>query len=222
VSDRVLVVAPHHDDEVLGVGGTMARAADEGAEVSVLVVTRGEPPAFPLEMVERVRREAEAAHAMLGVTRTIFLDLPAAALDTVAHSEINSRFDRAFEELRPDTMYLPFIGDIHSDHRIVFNSSLVAARPSKPWMPRRILAYETLSETNWNAPYVTPGFVPDTFVDITGYLERKIEAMALYASQTKPYPHERSLEAIRALATLRGSTVGRGAAEAFVQVRSLI
>ena len=116
---------------------------------------------------------------------------------------------------------MPHPGDIHRDHQEVFAAALVAARPNGPRHPARILAYETLSETNWNAPYLSPAFQPQVFVDVTTTLEAKIEAMGRYASQLRPFPNERSLEAIRALAALRGAAVHRHAAEAFVEIRAV-
>jgi LmbE family N-acetylglucosaminyl deacetylase len=219
---RLLVLAPHPDDEVLGAGGTIARLSDAGAEVVVAVVTRGAPPLFTEDAVTNVRREAQAAHARLGVSRTVFLDHPAARLDEVPHHELNRALGDLLREVAPDTLLLPFAGDIHLDHQLILLSALVAARPHRADFPRRILCYETVSETNWNAPFMTPSFVPNVFVDISAQLERKPEAMGLYGSQQRDFPHERSLAAIRALAMFRGSTVHRAAAEAFMLVRQVI
>ena len=218
----LLVVAPHPDDEVLGAGGTIARLSDAGAEVAVAVVTRGAPPLFTEDAAANVRREAQAAHACLGVGRTVFLDHPAARLDEVPHHELNRALGDLLREVAPDTLLLPFAGDIHLDHQLILLSALVAARPHNADFPRRILCYETVSETNWNAPFMTPSFVPNVFVDIAAQLDRKLEAMGLYGSQQRAFPHERSLAAIRALAMFRGSTVHRAAAEAFMLVRQVI
>ena len=219
---RVLVIAPHPDDEVLGCGGTMARAAAEGGEVHVAVVTRGRPPAFPEEAAEKVRAEATAAHRHLGVHGSHWLDLPAAQLSEIAHATLNEALARLVREVRPDTLFVPFVGDVHLDHQLIFLSSLVAARPHQAEYPPRVLAYETVSETNWNAPFLAPGFLPNVFVGVESTLERKLEAAALFASQLRPFPHERSLETLRALATVRGTAVHRAAAEAFVLVRHVM
>lgn len=216
-----LVLAPHPDDEILGCGGTMARLVDAGAAVHVAIVTSGQPPRFAAEGVAQVRAEAAAAHARIGVTATHWLDFPAAELDRVPHAALNAGIGRLVAELAPDTLFVPFVGDIHLDHQLVFTSALVAARPRASAFPRRIYAYETLSETNWNAPYLSPAFVPNVFVDIAATLERKLEAFGLFASQVQPAPSERSVAALRALATLRGATVHRAAAEAFVLVREI-
>jgi LmbE family N-acetylglucosaminyl deacetylase len=222
MTQSILVVAPHPDDEVLGVGGTIARMTAEGARVTVAIATRGFPPHFDEAFIQQGRREARAAHALLGVAETRFLDLPAAEIDTLAHRDVNAAIGRVFQDVRPDTVFIPFSGDIHLDHQHIFLSSLVASRPSSPGFPRRVLAYETLSETNWNAPYLTPAFVPNVFIDISAHVERKIDAMRAYASQIKAPPHERSAETLRALALLRGATVGCEAAEAFVLIRQLL
>jgi LmbE family N-acetylglucosaminyl deacetylase len=218
---RVLVIAPHPDDEVLGCGGTMARLAGEGCETHVAVVTRGSLPEFDEATVAGIRAEARTAHAHLGVTRTHWLDQPAAKLAETPHSTLNAALQGIVRELRPDTLFIPFVGDMHLDHQLIFLSSLVAARPHQAEYPRRILAYETVSETNWNAPYVTPGFLPQVFVDIENTLDRKLQAMAMFASQVRPFPHERSIEALRALALVRGTRIHRSAAEAFVLVRDV-
>lgn len=215
----VLVVAPHPDDEVLGVGGTMARLADQGAEIHVAIVTAGQPPRFSEAQAQTVRAEAAAAHAALGIAQTHWLGAPAAALDQHAHAALNGLIGDLVRQLDPHTIFAPHPGDIHLDHQLSFLSTLVAARPHQARYPARVLAYETLSETNWNAPYLTPAFLPNVFVDISATLDRKLEAFALFASQQRAAPHERSVAALRALAILRGATVHRSAAEAFVAIR---
>jgi LmbE family N-acetylglucosaminyl deacetylase len=216
---RTLIIAPHPDDEILGAGGTIARLAAAGNEVYVAVVTEGKPPQYPREMVAQVQAEARTAHALLGVKETFWLGLPAAALSETAHSTVNAALFDIVMQVRPQTVLVPFIGDMHVDHQLIFTSTLVASRPHHPGYPELILAYETLSETNWNAPYLTPAFTPNVFIDISGQLESKLEAMQCFASQLRDPPHERSLSTLRALAVLRGATVLKAAAEAFVLVR---
>ncbi|WP_159587179.1 PIG-L deacetylase family protein [Chelativorans xinjiangense] len=219
---RTLVVAPHPDDEVLGAGGTIARLAQAGQEVFVAIVTCGRAPAFSPAQIAAVRGEAERAHTLLGVRATSWLDFPAAGLSDTPHSQLNSALQDLFAQVRPTTIILPFPGDIHLDHQSTFASALVAARPHQADYPTTILAYETLSETNWNAPYLTPGFHPNVFVDIGETLSSKLQAMDIFDTQLKAFPHERSREALRALALLRGSTVHMAAAEAFVLIRHVV
>ena len=106
-------------------------------------------------------------------------------------------------------MIVPFVGDIHLDHQLVFHSRMVAARPNNGAYPPRLLAYETLSETNWSAPYLASSFTPNVFVDISATLPRKLEATRAYASQLKAFPDERSIEALSALAVSRSSDPSR-------------
>ncbi len=218
---KALVIATHPDDEVLGCGGVMARHVARGDEVHVLIVTRGAPEVFPPEAVERVREELRTAHRLLGVTDTAFLDFPAPKLDTIPHCDLSAALARHLRSLAPHTLYLPHHGDIHLDHRAVHHATLVAARPTGNCPFRRLLAYETLSSTEWAPPVAADAFVPTVFVDITPYLDLKLRAMACYQSQLNTPPGGRSLEALEALARLRGATVGCAAAEAFVLVREI-
>ncbi len=216
---RTLVIAPHPDDEILGAGGTIAKLVHAGIRVEVAIVTVGSTIVYPAAAIKQVREEALNAHKCLGVQKTYFLDLPAAQLTEVATADLNEKIGRVVRESQAQTVLVPHPGDIHVDHQLVFRSTLVACRPHQKEFARNILAYETLSETNWNAPYLTPAFVPNVFIEISDFLDRKIEAMNMFASQVRPEPHERSLGALRALATLRGATIHAKSAEGFVLVR---
>jgi N-acetylglucosamine malate deacetylase 1 len=219
---RTLVIAPHPDDEILGAGATMALLAAAGMEVYVAVVTTGRAPHYSAEQVATVRDEAARAHAHIGVRETFWLDQPAAGLWETPQSTLNAAVQTVVRDVAPNTLLLPFVGDIHIDHQLCFLSGMVAARPHQDAYPARVLAYETLSETNWNAPYLTPAFVPNVFVQVDKTLRLKLEAFNMFRSQVKAAPHERSPETIAALATLRGATVHCAAAEAFVLVRDVI
>ncbi len=218
---RIAVVAPHADDEVLGCGGTMARAVASGAEVHVVIVTRGQAPQFDEALVRTIRSETLLAHRSLGVTQTHFLDFPAAALDQVRRADLNAALGTTLASIDPDLLFVPFVGDIHLDHQIVFNAALVYARP-RGGGPRSVLAYETLSETNWLAPGITPGFLPNVFIDISETIDAKLAAFRAFQTQVKPSPDERSIDVIRALATVRGAAVYHDAAEAFAAVRLIV
>lgn len=227
VDHKVLVVAPHPDDEVLGAGAVMHRLAAEGHEVVTVIVTRGWPPLFPAEQVERVRDEAQRAGAVLGAARVRFMDLPVTRLHALPEHELNAAFETVMAEERPDWVFLPFPGDRHEDHRQVFDAAMVALRPipgarGSGRRVQRITCYETVSETHWSAPGIEPVFAPNVWIDAAGHMDKKLEAMRVYASQLRPPPDARSLEAIRALATWRGSVVGLAAAEAFVLIRECL
>lgn len=216
-----LVVAPHPDDEILGAGGTIAKMLKAGRQVHVCVVTKGRAPLFDAQQARTVRQETEKAHAFLGVTQTHWLDLPAAELAETPQRELNGAIGKLVATLKPDILIIPHVGDIHIDHQLVHLAAMVAARPHQPWHPAVIMAYETLSETNWNTPGATPAFVPNLFVDISQHLDQKLAAFAMFESQAKQPPHERSVNTLRALATLRGATVHRDAAEGFILIRHI-
>jgi LmbE family N-acetylglucosaminyl deacetylase len=222
MNTSVLVVAPHADDEVLGAGGTIARFANEGAQVTVAVLTGGFPPHFAAGEEDHIRQEAIRSHEILKVKETVYFDFPAAALDTVPHREVNQALNSLYQRITPTYVFVPFWGDVHRDHQAAFQSAVVMCRPTGGHLPRSVLAYETISETNWNAAPVTPGFLPNTYIDISDYLETKLEAFRAYASQVRPYPHERSIETMQAIAIMRGTTVHLRAAEAFIALRNII
>ncbi len=218
---RAMVIAPHPDDEVLGCGGTIARLVAMGRHVEVVVATQGMPPRFDAAQVAQVQAEARSAHALLGVAQTHFLEFPAAALDQIPCAELNAGIAKVVSACGPDTLFVPFVGDLHFDHKLVFDAAMVAARPLGDHYPRRIMAYETVSETNWAAPYIAPSFQPNIFVDITDHLDTKLSAFQCFASQVRAFPNERSLETLRALAMIRGSCVSKRAAEAFTLIREV-
>jgi N-acetylglucosamine malate deacetylase 1 len=219
---NILIIATHPDDEVLGCGGVMARHAAQGDTVHVLVVSRGVPDLFPPEVIEETRRELRQAHAVLGVTGVHFLDFPAPRLDVVPGHQLADAIGKAVRSLRPHQVYLPHRGDMHADHRAVYTATLVACRPGHSTAPRKLLCYETLSETDWAPPFGDDAFIPTVFIDISDYLDRKIEAMACYRSQLREPPSTRSLRSLEALARLRGGTVNQHAAEAFMLVREIV
>jgi LmbE family N-acetylglucosaminyl deacetylase len=222
MSERIMVIAPHPDDEVLGCGGVMARHSARGDRVQVVVVSRGAPDIFPPEEVEETRSELASAHQLLGVEDVHFLDFPAPRLDTVPGHVLADRLSRLIGEMQPQTVYMPHGGDLHSDHKAVHWATLVATRPNNIARVERLLCYETLSETEWGGPSAENAFSPTVFVDISDFLSAKLQAMACYRTQLKEYPNSRSLRSIEALATFRGSTVGLSAAEAFVLVREVV
>lgn len=218
---RILFVAPHPDDEILGCGGTIWKHARSGDQVHVLIATRGDKKIYSDERVKNVRQEALKAHQLLGVAETRFLDFPAPNLDTVSLAELASAIKGVITELKIDTIYLPHHGDIHHDHTAVFNAGLVASRPANGVSVHAIYAYETLSETEWAIPNGSEAFIPTRFVNIGDALEHKLDAMKCFKSQLREFPNPRSLETIESLAKYRGSTMGFHMAEAFMVIRIL-
>jgi LmbE family N-acetylglucosaminyl deacetylase len=218
---KILVIAPHPDDEVLGCGGIMKKYADLGHSVYVLVVTRGTPRLYSDDKIENVRKEALTAHRILGVTETRFLDFHAPELDVTAVADVARAVAEVIRDWGIEELYLPHRGDIHKDHAAVFQAGLVAARPVGNYTVKRIYCYETLSETEWAPPFGDDAFIPTHFVDIAGSMEAKKEAMACFHSQVRPFPSTRSLETIETLAMFRGATVGFFRAEAFMTIRTI-
>ncbi len=218
---NTLIVAPHPDDETLGCGGTMKKLASKGIQVFVLVVTRGKKGVYSEDRIKNVREETKMAHAILGVRETRFLDFPAPDLDTISIAELSGAISSVIQEFKVDTLYLPHLGDIHHDHKAVFNAGLVAARPVQQNPVKRVYSYETLSETEWAVPIGSDAFVPTRFNNISNVIEAKLEAMKCFKSQLREFPNPRSLKAIEALANFRGSTVGYTHAEAFMTIREI-
>jgi LmbE family N-acetylglucosaminyl deacetylase len=216
---RVLVIAPHPDDETLGVGGTLAKFCQHGGEAVVLTVSGHLPPLYPEGAYERTVDEAHRAHALIGVSESIFLEIPSTMLGDVPIPELNRLIQDVVTRVRPHVVFLPY-PDRHIDHRLVFDSTLVATRPVRVGAEIEILAaYETLSETHWNAPHIEPNFTPNWIVDISDFIDLKKKALSCYESQISSFPGPRSLKAIEALATFRGTQAGFGYGEGFHIIR---
>lgn len=222
---NVLVIAPHADDETIGCGGTIARLAAEGHRVTVAIMTGhgedGPHPIFSREVFDGIRAEAAKAHELLGVSETILHEIPSVMVGEQPLWRLNGLVQKLFEQVQPDTVFVPFQYDLHDDHRQLFAACSVAWRPSSA-VGRKIgavYAYETPSETHWNFHNVEPGFLPNVWFDISDHLDTKVEALRCFESQIDEFPGARSLEALEALARFRGSQMHMAAAEAFVLVR---
>lgn len=219
MSRRLMVIAPHPDDECLGAGGVLARAARAGMETAVLTVAAHMPPLYSDEAHRTTVREAHAAHAHLGVARSDFMDIPAVFVGSEPTHTLNKRIHDQVADFAPDILLIPY-PDRHVDHRLIFDAAMVASRPVGMGKGISLVAaYETLSETHWNAPHVEPNFTPNWVVDVTDDLDRKLEALAMYESQIGPFPGPRSVEAVRALAVFRGTQAGFAAGEGFHVLR---
>lgn len=218
---KVLVIAPHPDDEIIGVGGTISKRVKNGDEVYVCIVTKGQEPLYSKESVEQVRIECKEADKYLGIKETIFLDFPAVMLETVPRYEFNGKIAEVIQKINPDEVYIPHRGDMQIDHQMVADGAMVAIRPRGNNYPKRVYAFETLSETGWNIPNSINEFIPTVYEDITDTLQLKLEAMEIFQSQLAPFPAARSIGAIESLARFRGATVSVDAAEAFCLIREV-
>jgi LmbE family N-acetylglucosaminyl deacetylase len=192
--------------------------------VFVAIVTNGNlgaPELFSKDGTDRVRKEARDSHSFLGVKETFFLDFPAPRLDTIPSYKLSMVIEKLIRQFSISDVYVPHRGDIHKDHRITYEATLVAARPINGNPVKRIFAYETLSETEWAAPYADEAFIPTVFENISDHIELKKEAFKFFTTQIKEFPHPRSLDSIENLAKLRGATVGFERAEAFMLIRRI-
>jgi LmbE family N-acetylglucosaminyl deacetylase len=219
---RVLVFAAHPDDEVLGMGGTIAvHTSGRGDSVRIVCVTDGSSTQYPGDAGTRAQKEEEArrAAAELGVSDYVHLDFPDMRLDTLPHVEVNRVVEEHVRDFRPALVYTPQ-PDVNLDHRALFDSVVVATRPTPGQLVRRVLTYAPTSSTEWT-PAAVSWFVPNWFVDVTETLERKLAAFARYETEQRAYPHPRSERAIRAAAEFYGASCGCEYAEPFVLVRGL-
>ena len=213
----VLVVGPHPDDELLGCGGSILRWKSEGTRVAWCLVTslHNSP-----EAQERQRIQVEAARKFLGLSASEFfwLAFPAADLDQVPTRELVGRLHDVFLECQPRTLLIPFGNDVHSDHRVVHEAAVAASKWFRQSSVERVLAYETLSETE-QAMDSQHAFIPNVFVDIEPWLQPKLDVLGVYQQELEDFPFPRSLDAVEALAKFRGTTAGFKAAEAFMLLR---
>jgi len=218
---RVLVLAAHPDDEILGMGGTIAVHSDHGDEVRIVCVTDGSSTQYPGDDALRERKydEARRAAAELGVSDYVHLALPDMRLDTLAHVDVNKPVEEQIRDFRPELVYTPH-PDVNLDHRALFDSAVVATRPVPGQVVRRVLTYAPTSSTEWT-PAGRNWFVPNWFVDVGETIERKLAAFARYETERREYPHPRSERALRAHAEFFGASCGCEYAEPFVLVRAL-
>ena len=220
---RILVVAPHPDDETLGCGGTLLKHRSEGDGLYWLIATKAHEPQWTAEVLSQKEGEITQVTEAYGFKEVFRLGFPTIRLDAVPLSEIITGITGAVEQARPDVVYLNHSGDIHSDHRAVFEAAMSALKPfySQKHGVRRILSYEILSSTDAMPPDPARSFIPNIFTNITEFIDSKLEIMSLYKSEVQPYPLPRAAESIRALARYRGSTIGVEYAESFRLIREV-
>jgi LmbE family N-acetylglucosaminyl deacetylase len=226
---RVLVVAAHPDDEVLGCGGTIARHADAGDQVQVLIVAEGATSRQQQRdrnqatgELSALAQAAQQSGAILGAQGVELLDLPDNRLDSLDRLDLIKQIEERIAHHQPQVVYVHHAGDVNVDHRRLHEAVVTACRPTPGQPVRRLLSFEVASSTEWQPPGSALPFQPNWFVDISAQWSRKREALAAYASEMRPWPHARSLEALEHLARWRGAQVGVEAAEAFHLLRNLL
>lgn len=218
---RHLVIAPHPDDETLGCGGTILRALSLGEEVFWLIVTgMTESAGFRADRVCQRDHEIQMVAQAYGMTGVIRLNFPASKLDTVPMTEVVGSIASHVARLRPSDIYLPFRRDAHSDHAVVFDAGSAATKWFRYESVVRIFAYETQSETDFDLAPDSPGFRPNVFVDISDFFEEKLKIAQMFEGEFGEHPFPRSINGMRALATIRGAASGFLTAEAFMLLRA--
>lgn len=226
-ANPVLVIAAHPDDEILGCGGTVARLVQEGRDVCFAIMGEGITSRYPqreaadAHQVEQLRRQVHAAAKRLGVKEVFVHHLPDNRLDSVPLLEVVKLVEDVIDRVKPKVIYTHHPGDLNIDHGVIYRAVLTATRPTVGQTVREIYAFEVPSATEWAFQSLEPTFRPNVFVDISTTIDAKIEAMECYESEKRKFPHPRSPEALRALATRWGSAVGCAAAEAFELVRAI-
>lgn len=228
MSDAVAVIAAHPDDEVLGCGGTVARLAQQGRAVHILLLADGETSRLPDEaaahagLVSARNAAADAACRVLRCRSVQMLGLPDNRLDGLELLDVVKHIEAFVDRHRPSTVFTHHSGDVNVDHRVVHDAVITACRPQPGHPVRELLLFEVPSSTEWRPGGSAAAFHPNWFVDISLTLSDKIRALEAYASELRPFPHPRSVQAVEALAQWRGATMGAAAAEAFVLARKII
>lgn len=220
---KILVIAPHPDDEVLGCGGTIKKYVKGGNSVYLCIVTKAYSPDWSEDFIKNRQDEIKCAVKTLGVKKAVFLDFPTVKLDTIPQKQLNDSISKCIQEVEPEILFIPFYGDINKDHKLISEAALVSARPKPKSSIKKVFCYEVLSETEWAAPpkKLEDVFIPNYYEDISEFLDYKLKAMSCYKSELKDYPHPRSPEGIKILAQKRGMEVGKKYAEAFILVREI-
>lgn len=225
----VLVVVAHPDDEVLGCGGTLARYARDGHTVHVAMLAdglgarhEGALTAASASALERRRGAAQQASSILGVHSISFGDFPDNQMDTVPLLSIARHVEQLVQQHTPSIVLTHHAGDVNIDHRRIHEAVVTACRPQPGHPVRTVLTFEVASSTEWQFAASAPVFAPSWFVDISDSLELQQHALAAYADELRPWPHPRSLEALRDRARWRGASIGVAAAEAFMVGRHIV
>ncbi|NOT84745.1 MAG: PIG-L family deacetylase [Methylococcaceae bacterium] len=215
-AQKIIVIAAHPDDEVLGCGGTLLKYAGQGAEIAWLIATNmSESAGYTKARVEGRQQEIAEVAKQVPFQKVYQLDFPTTQLDAIAPSQLIGKISHCFLEFKPEVIFVLNRSDAHSDHRVLFQAVMACTKSFRYPFIKKILMYECLSETEFAAALPENIFYPNYFVDISPYFKRKIELMSIYASELAEHPFPRSIRNIEALATYRGATAGVDYAEAF-------
>jgi LmbE family N-acetylglucosaminyl deacetylase len=213
---KVIIISAHPDDETLGVGGTLFKHSFEGDEINWLIVTNvSEENGFSKNRVLTRQEEINIVANMYSFKKVIKLDYPTMKLDSTYLNEMINKISKLFEEIKPEVIYILNRSDAHSDHRIVFDAVMSSSKTFRHSYIKKILMYECISETEFAPILPEKIFMPNYFVDISNFFNKKVEVMKIFSSELGEHPFPRSIKNIEALATFRGATAGVKYAEAF-------
>lgn len=217
---KVVIISAHPDDEVIGAGGTLLKHNSNGDEVSWIIVTHiFENQGFSKERIISREREIEKVAGQLGVRKVINFAYPTMSLDSSNLKDLIPKISSVFQDIRPEIIYVMNRSDAHSDHRVVFNAVAACTKSFRYPFVKKVLMYECLSETEFAPSLHENAFIPNYFVDITAYIDQKLEILKIYESELGEHPFPRSLNNTLALAHFRGASVGVNYAEAFQLVK---
>lgn len=225
--NKILVVAAHPDDEILGVGATIAKHVDQGDIAECIILGEGQTSRFikrdeaDLELIKDLHSDTLLAAKEIGYRDVHFSNLPDNRFDQVDLLDIVKIIENRIDEFQPNIIYTHYSGDLNIDHYQTFRAVLTAARPIKPYCVKEIYMFETLSSTEWNFTSDIRGFRPNVFIDVEKYFNKKHIAMKYYTTELCEYPHPRSLKAMELQAQKWGSVVGKNYIEAFELVRKV-
>lgn len=223
---KILVISAHPDDEVLGMGGTIAKLTQAGNEVYVLIVTDGSSSQYRdsdelNEIIEDKKQETKACADVLGIKQVLYGELPDMKLDSTPHISINQVIENTIDRIQPEIVYTHFWGDVNMDHQQVYKSTLVAVRPVMGQIVKELYCYRVPSSTEWTPNKADTMFMPNVFVNINDVVEQKYEAFAKYSTELRDYPHPRSVQYLRETDKATGLKVGLYCAEEFVLLRKI-
>lgn len=224
---KILVIAAHPDDEILGLGGTIRKRVENGDVVDCVILGEGATSReetrenVDTKVLNELHNHTLKSASIIGYKNVYFSNLPDNRFDSVDLLDVVKEVEKYIEKIKPDTIYTHHYGDLNIDHRITFEAVLTASRPVGDEYVKEIYAFETPSSTEWNFKYGESKFQPNVFVDITDTLKFKLNAMECYKTEIREYPHPRSLEALKIMAERWGSVVGKKYIEAFELIRKV-
>lgn len=216
MKNKILVIAVHPDDETLGCGGTLLKHKANGDEIHWLICTTIDEKHSYYEVREK---EIAAVSKLYNFDSVHNLRLKTMQVDQYSMSELIGKISKVFNDLKPNIIYLPFMGDIHSDHRRIFEASYSCTKSFRYPFIKQVYMMEVLSETELALPFGSNNFIPTRFVDISDFMEEKLNIMSIYVSELGEHPFPRSNKIIEALARYRGAMSQCSYAESFSIVK---